>query len=326
MIPKEVITKEFKKKNVLVIGDLMVDEYIIGSVKRISPEAPVPVLNFKGMERMAGGAANVVKNIKALGANVCVAGIAAKDDAGEWLRESLKREGIGIGGIIEDNQNPTIIKTRYATRGQQLLRVDREVTSGIASDTKKRMLWFLEEIIPNMDAVILSDYCKGLFADPFFVRQIISICNQSKTFVSIDSKRKDIACFCGADYVKPNNLELEAAVGIEITDTKSLDRAGRAYLEQSGASMLVVTRGAKGISVFLQGCERKDYPANQKIQVFDVTGAGDTVISTSSLALVSGISVDDAMYLANLAAEIVICQVGTVAIKWEELVKYVDQK
>lgn len=322
----DVIENEFHKKNILVMGDMMVDEYVTGKVKRISPEAPVPVLNFGETQRTAGGASNVMKNIRTLGANVWAVGIAAKDEAGSWLRDYFSGLGINTDGVMEEPGRPTTIKTRYATKGQQLLRVDHEVCGDLCGQTKTALLNFLEKMAPQLDGVVLSDYCKGIFEDGGFVKEIIRICKEKNVFVAIDSKSKSIECFAGADVVKPNNLELEAAVGVQITDDESLEAAGRIYLERAGIHSLIVTRGAQGISIFENGRERRNYAADETKQVFDVTGAGDTVISTITLATVSGIEIDTAVKLANVAAGIVISKVGTVAIEQKELLEMLHEK
>ena len=322
----DIIKNEFSKKNIVVMGDMMVDEYITGKVKRISPEAPVPVLNYSETRRTAGGASNVVKNIRTLGANVWAVGIAANDEAGIWLRSYFDELGVNSEGIVEDANRPTIIKTRYATKGQQLLRVDNEVCGDIAESTKEKVLRFLVKNAELIDGVIMSDYCKGIFDDGDFVRNIIKVCNENHIFVSIDSKSKNIACFAGADFVKPNNLELEAAVGVQIVDDESLEKAGRIYLEKAGINELVVTRGARGISVFEKNVTRRDFAAAEEIQVFDVTGAGDTVISTITLSRVCGIAMDDAIKLANVAAGVVISKVGTVSIHQKELLERLNEE
>jgi D-beta-D-heptose 7-phosphate kinase/D-beta-D-heptose 1-phosphate adenosyltransferase len=152
--------------------------------------------------------------------------------------------------------------------------VDNEVCGDLSYQTKVAMLAFLKELVPQLDGVVLSDYCKGIFDDDAFVKEIIRICKENHVFVAIDSKSKHIECFAGADVVKPNNLELEAAVGVQIVDDESLERAGRIYLERADVQSLIVTRGAKGISIFENGRERRDYAADETKQVFDVTGAG----------------------------------------------------
>ncbi|WP_051216904.1 bifunctional heptose 7-phosphate kinase/heptose 1-phosphate adenyltransferase [Butyrivibrio fibrisolvens] len=315
----DAVNNTFKQKNVLVIGDLMVDEYIIGKVKRISPEAPVPVLDFSERSLKAGGASNVAHNIRSLGAKVSIAGIAADDQPGKWLRSHFEEIGIESKGIVSEASRPTTLKTRYATKGQQLLRMDNEVADDILEETQVQILNYLSANINDYDAVVLSDYKKGVLNSKEFVRKIISICNENKVFVSIDSKSRNIEAFENADFVKPNNLELEEAVGVQIRDEDSLNLAGSKYLSRSGARALVVTRGSKGISVFEPQKSRQDFPAKD-VQVYDVCGAGDTVISTISLARISGLSMDESVKLANLAAGVVITKVGTVAVTSEELI------
>lgn len=315
----------FAKQRILVLGDLMVDEYILGKVGRISPEAPVPVLNYRGTERSAGGASNVALNMHAMGGKLSMAGVAGLDDSGIWLREFLSAAAIDTEGIVAEDDRMTTVKTRFATKVQQLLRVDREDSRPIKERTQAQILDHMTRHISEWDAVVLSDYCKGVFENPDFVRRIIRICNDNHVIVTIDSKSRHIEAFENADFVKPNNLELENAVNIEISDLESLDRAGKVYLERSRAKSIIVTRGAEGISIFERGSRRRDY-ASKAVQVFDVTGAGDTVISTVTLGLASGLSLDDAVVLANIAAGVVIGKRGTAVVTKEELLERLYEK
>ncbi len=315
----------FAKQRILVLGDLMVDEYILGKVGRISPEAPVPVLNYRGTERSAGGASNVALNMHAMGGKLSMAGVAGLDDSGIWLREFLSAAAIDTEGIVAEDDRMTTVKTRFATKVQQLLRVDREDSRPIKERTQAQILDHMTRHISEWDAVVLSDYCKGVFENPDFVRRIIRICNDNHVIVTIDSKSRHIDAFENADFVKPNNLELENAVNIEISDLESLDRAGKVYLERSRAKSIIVTRGAEGISIFERGSRRRDY-ASKAVQVFDVTGAGDTVISTVTLGLASGLSLDDAVVLANIAAGVVIGKRGTAVVTKEELLERLYEK
>lgn len=319
------VKNRFSKQRILVIGDLMVDEYITGQVSRISPEAPVPVLRYKKKSMEAGGASNVANNIHALGANVAVSGLASDDFAGRWLRKHLYDMGVDVSGIIAEQNRDTIVKTRFATKGQQLLRVDNEITEDINIHSRNAILAYLREHISGFSAVILSDYKKGVLKSVEFVSEIIQICNSNKVLISIDSKSRNIEAFSGADFVKPNNLELAEAVGFAIKDDEALNRAGEGYLLRSGAKALVVTKGSKGISLFMRNHERRDFPAAE-VQVYDVTGAGDTVISTITLGLVSGLDFADAIVLANLAAGKVISSIGTATIKQDELLKAIAYK
>lgn len=315
---EEIIKNDFPNKKILVIGDLMLDEYITGKVSRISPEAPVPVLNYKATERNAGGASNVALNLDALGGKVAVSGVAGNDDGGLWLRNHLKDKNIDIAGIVAEENRMTTQKTRFATKGQQLLRMDREDAEGITETTQNSILKYLQDNISDFDAVVLSDYCKGVFENPEFVQNIISICNEHGVIITIDSKSRNISAFKNADFVKPNNLELENAVDVKIVDDESFDRAGEMYLAISQAKSIIVTRGAAGISIFEKDMERRDYAA-KAVQVFDVTGAGDTVISTMTLGLASGMTMDEAAVLANVAAGIVIGKRGTATVSAQEI-------
>lgn len=321
---REHIEKEFCNKRIMIIGDLMVDEYITGKVSRISPEAPVPVLNYRESRREAGGASNVAHNVKALGASTLIVGVIGEDDAGRWLEGHLLESGIETEGLIRLSDKPTSIKTRFATKGQQLFRMDNENVECITKETQEKIITYLLKEINQCHAVILSDYKKGVLSQENFVRQVIQICNQHHVLIAIDSKSRKIEAFENADFVKPNNLELEEAVNIKITDELSLDLAGRHYLEKSKAKALIVTRGASGISVFLPGKKRHDYEA-QEAQVFDVTGAGDTVISAITLGMVCGLPIGDAVRLANLAASVVVSRVGTYAITGEDLLNRINE-
>lgn len=323
---ESVICERFPQQNVLVLGDIMVDEYIIGSVNRISPEAPIPVLNFKERKLIAGGASNVACNLKALGCDVQIAGVVAEDEYGQWFRGHMQELGIKTEGLVVETLRPTTVKKRFATKRQQLLRVDTEATVSILTRTEDELLNYIQGQLKNLNAVILSDYQKGIFADTFFVQKIIKLCKEANVIIGIDSKTKNIEAFKGATFVKPNNLELEQAVGIKIIDDETLNLAGSQYLSRSGAETLIVTRSEKGISVFSQeNTERKDF-VSKAVQVFDVTGAGDTVISTITASIASGLSMDDAVILGNLAASVVIRKIGTSAITKEELVERLHEE
>lgn len=320
---ERMIREDFRRLNVLIIGDVMVDEYVTGKVSRISPEAPIPVLNFKAVERIAGGASNVAYNVAELGGRVAMLGVLGDDAAGKWMLEHLQSRQIKTDGLVVETGRPTTIKRRFATKSQQLLRVDMENTEPIKAAAREKLLSMLEQAADSADAVILSDYQKGVLASADFVKQIIAVCKAHQLIVTVDSKSSEIAAFQHASFVKPNNLELEAAVGIKITDDKSLDAAGDYYLKKSGAEALIVTRGANGISLFETGKQRRDYPS-KAVQVYDVTGAGDTVISAATLGLTSGMTLEEAVILGNTAAGVVISKAGTVPITAEELIKEIS--
>ncbi len=322
---KDKVRNAFPRKRILVTGDLMVDEYVTGKVLRISPEAPVPVLDCKEKSMEAGGASNVAHNIKSLGAEVAVAGCVGEDRAGEWLRAHFENLGILTTGIVAEAGRMTTVKTRYATKEQQLLRIDQEDIRDITDASRQKIYDYLLKQIEKLDAVVLSDYKKGVLNDAAFVQRIIRLCKKYDVLVAVDSKSRNIAAFENADFVKPNNLELEEAAGIRIANDAALDIAGRKYLEKSGAKALIVTRGKRGISVFRGQNFREDYAAKD-VAVYDVCGAGDTVLSTVSLAMVSGLPISDAVKLANLAAGIVITKWGTAVITPEELIRSIDEE
>lgn len=318
------IKEQFANLQVVVIGDVMVDEYVTGGVSRISPEAPIPILNYKEMTRIAGGASNVAHNVAALGAKVSMLGVVGADNGGKWIREHLSERTIDATGMVVEQGRPTTIKRRFATKSQQLLRVDIEETKPITTNSEERIVAYLEENIRNINVVILSDYRKGVLTNVDFVRKIIRICNENQVIISIDSKSSSIEAFENATFVKPNNLELEQAVGIKIVDEDTLNQAGITYLDKSKAKALLVTRGPKGISLFRTGENRKDFPS-KAVQVFDVTGAGDTVISTVTLGIACGMSMEEAIVLGNIAAGIVISQVGTIPIQIGQLVEKINE-
>lgn len=317
---KEIIMNQFNKMNILVIGDLILDEYIYGTVERISPEGPIPILNYKGKELILGGAANVANNLKRLGSKVSLSGVIGKDNYGEELKTKLEREKIEFAGVIEDENRPTTVKTRFGTRHHQLLRMDNENTFSISQEIENSLFYFIKTNIRNYNGIIISDYRKGVISNDNFMKKIIFLCRESNVPIGIDSKATDISIFAGATFIKPNNLELERAVGIKIKDNESLDMAGETYLEKSGAMALVLTRGENGISVFVPSKERRDFGTHAK-QIFDVTGAGDTVISTAMLAMASGLSLYDAVFIGNQAAGISISKYGTATVSQNELVE-----
>ncbi len=315
---EQMIKEGFPSIHTLILGDVMVDEYVTGKVSRISPDAPIPVFNYGSSKRIAGGASNVAHNVAKLGSSVSMMGIVGEDASGEWLREHLQKAQIDTSGLLSQNCRPTTVKRRFATKSQQLLRVDMEDASPVSAVIEEKWLELLEQKAAHIQAVIISDYKKGVLASPGFIKKVLHICEKHQIITAIDSKSPYIESFAGASFVKPNNLELEQAVGIKIKDEASLDAAGKCYLQRSQAKALLVTRGAKGISVFAQDRERMDYPS-QAVQVYDVTGAGDTVISTVTLCAACGMPLEEAAVLGNAAAEIVISKVGTVPVTAQEL-------
>lgn len=321
----EVIKNGFQNKNVLVIGDLMVDRYINGKVLKISPEAPVPILDYKDTRYVAGGASNVVNNLLELGVRVSVAGVIADDQPGKWLMDELVKKGANTDCIISDANRPTTMKTRYTTKGYQLLRVDHEDTSDIDEKTKEKIYEYCSANISGYDAIVLSDYLKGVLKDKEFINKLICLANKNRVFIAVDTKTLDIDAYAEADVLTPNVDEVSGAVGIKIETDEDLDKAASKYLADSGIKMLVLTRGERGISVYEKEGTRKDFPAKD-VEVFDVSGAGDTVLSTITAGMISGLSIYEAVRLANYAAGVVITKKGTAAITSLELLKSLNEE
>lgn len=319
----ETVTKEFANKRVLVIGDLIVDRFITGKVRKISPEAPVPVLDYVNKRFVAGGAGNVVKNLCGLGAKASVAGVLAEDVPGKWLIEELTSNGVSDGGVFIDNSRPTTMKTRYITKGHQLLRVDMEDSSEISCEAQESIYAFCERGIENFDAIVLSDYQKGVLKNEEFIGRIVDLCIDKDVFIAADTKTHNIQAYKNVSIITPNIDEVSNAVGISVDSEESLDRAGQQYLEQSRAKTLILTRGEKGISIFARGKSREDFPAKD-VEVFDVSGAGDTVLSTITMGAISGMSIEDSVKLANYAAGVVITKMGTAAVSQEELIRAIN--
>lgn len=317
--------EKFKNITVMVIGDVMLDEYVTGKVKRISPEAPVPVLNFTSSRYTAGGASNVALNVKSLGCKTYMSGVTGSDSSGHKIETFLEENGVNTEPLVKAEDRMTTVKRRFTTSHQQLLREDIENTDPISSDIEHKILEELNKKIDDLDAVILSDYQKGVLVTPSFIQKIISICERHGVVITIDSKATTLEAFKGATFVKPNNLELENAVNIKIKDEKSLEEAGQKYLSMSQAKVLLVTRGSDGISVFRNGRAREDFPA-AKVQVYDVSGAGDTVISTCTLGLVAGLTMNEAVELSNIAAAVVISKFGTSVVTADELIEKVHEE
>lgn len=318
------ITEEFNKKHILVIGDLMVDRYINGKFRKISQEAPIPVFNYVDEHLVPGGAGNVVNNLLGLGAKVSVSGVLSYDTAGKWLLEELSSKTASTEGIVVDINRQTTMKTRYITKGYQLFRVDKEDTDEISEQARNDIFEYCKKVIADVDAVILSDYQKGVLKNEEFVKRIIRLCVDNNVFVAADTKTENIQAFKDVNILTPNLDELANAVKMSIGSKEDIDKAGWEYLNMSGAKMLVLTRGEEGISVFAKDKSREDFPP-KSLEVIDVSGAGDTVISTVTMGLISGMSLEDSVKLANIAAGVVIVKRGTVAICQKELIESVDE-
>jgi D-glycero-beta-D-manno-heptose-7-phosphate kinase len=315
------IIKNFSRSNVLVIGDIMVDHFVWGKVSRISPEAPVPVVDVHSDDLMLGGCTNVLNNICSLGGKVYGAGVIGCDEMGKRLLEEFRKRQIDTDGIILESGRPTTLKTRIVAHGQQIVRFDRESRKPVESKSIERMIAYIHTIRDTLGAIVISDYNKGVVTKALLdgVREIIS---GSDIVVCVDPKQSDFSFYQGFHIITPNHHEAGRAVGMEIKDNKDLIKAGKALLSQYDFKALLITRGEEGMSLFEKSGKttHTGFPAEAR-EVFDVTGAGDTVIGVFALCVASGATFSEAAAIANHAAGIVVGKVGTSTISQDELRK-----
>lgn len=307
----------FRGKRVLVLGDLMLDRFVFGTVSRISPEAPVPVVEIRDESAYLGGAGNVAANIAAMGGIPVPVGILGNDDDGAQLRDGLRAIGAPLGGLVVDAGRPTSVKTRIIANHQQVCRTDQEDRSPITPRVELRVARKFRSLLPSADAVIVSDYAKGLLT-PALLRRTIPFAAGAGKIVCVDPKQKDFSVYRPAAVITPNTAELERAAGIAITGDRDLVRAGRKVVRQAGIRHLLVTRGDAGMALFAKGSGVSHIPTVAR-EVFDVTGAGDTVIAFLALGLTAGLGVLESAVLANIAAGIVVGKLGTASASPDDL-------
>ncbi|MBS3907649.1 MAG: D-glycero-beta-D-manno-heptose-7-phosphate kinase [Syntrophaceae bacterium] len=320
----ERIIKRFSGVRILVLGDIMLDRFIWGDVSRISPEAPVPVVVVDQETFLLGGAANVVNNIHSLGGKASLCGVIGDDEMGQKVLQRLNEMGIERSGVSVEPGRQTTVKTRIIAHHQQLVRIDRETTQRPKVSTLRSLSDYLKRNIKSFDGVILSDYGKGLLTKGM-IRNTIRTARDAKKFVMADPKIKNFFFYRGATVVTPNTGEASSASRISITDEASLDRAGRILLKRLRCDALVITRGEDGMAIFEPHQKPFLVPTEAK-EVYDVTGAGDTVIGTMALALGAGASIRRAAELANHAAGIVVEKVGTATVDQEELTSVMKER
>lgn len=311
------ILANFKHRSVLVFGDLMVDEYIWGRVSRISPEAPVPVVEVTHESLRVGGAANVAANLRALGAHVQIVGVVGSDPPGERLVHELEGLGIKADGIVVDRERPTTIKTRVVAGSQHVVRFDREDPGDVHPGTSRRLFHHLRERLPRAHALLISDYAKGTVS-PSLVRQVLPLARRLGKIVTVDPKIRHFHLFKRATAVAPNHHEAAAAAGTVIRSEGDLVGVGSRLLRRLDVEALLITRGEQGMSLFERGGAVHHIPAVAK-EVYDVTGAGDTVMSALTLSLAAGATPREAAAIANHAAGVVVGKVGTAVVTLPEL-------
>ena len=301
------IIRGFKDRNILVIGDLILDHYIWGKVNRISPEAPVPVVEVTREEFLLGGAANVAHNIVSLGGKAAVIGIGGQDIAGEALMNILRNKGVNVDGIFTENR-PTTVKTRVIAHNQQVVRFDREDRKYVDGKILKGILGYINSVLQQYDAVILSDYQKGMISSEL-IRDIVKKAKSRGMFIAVDPKVGHFEFYKGVSLITPNVMEASSGSNIEIRDDRTLLMAGKSLMKRLSCKAVLITRGEQGMSLFEKN--RVTHIPTVARKVYDVTGAGDTVISAFTLAYASGAGMEGAAVLANHAAGIVVAEVGT---------------
>ena len=309
---------------VVVVGDILMDEYVWGDVSRISPEAPVPVVEVKQETKMLGGAANVVNNIASLGGTPILCGVIGDDQTGREIVDTMMQQGLRTDGIIREPGRPTSIKTRVVAHNQQVVRFDREERKRLEDESIKRILDFVRQMKGGYEAIIVTDYGKGVISAELMegLRKLLS---DSKTLIAVDPKTGNFEFYQGVDVITPNHHEAAAFCRMEIVDEESLVQAGRHMLNELNCRSVLITQGKDGMTLFERNGEISHIPTVAR-KVFDVTGAGDTVISALCLGLASGMDLKSAAIIANFAAGIVVGEVGTSTVGAEDLKKAINSR
>jgi D-beta-D-heptose 7-phosphate kinase/D-beta-D-heptose 1-phosphate adenosyltransferase len=304
-------------RRVVVVGDVMLDEFLWGRVARISPEAPVPVVEITSQTFHLGGAANVAGNVRSLGGATAVAGVVGGDDAGRRLRDALHEGGVEDALAVDGAGRPTTHKTRIIAHHQQVVRADREDAEEIGSALEDALAEALARSVAGAGAIILSDYQKGVVTRRL-MKIVLAAARRAKIPLLVDPKVRHFALYRGASVVTPNQTEAEQATGVRIRDGASLHEAGRKILAALRCRAALITRGEHGMALFERDMKPVEIPTAAR-QVFDVTGAGDTVIATLALALAAGARLPEAAMLANYAAGVVVGKIGTATASPEEV-------
>ena len=311
------ILDNFKNIKIGVVGDLMLDDYIYGTVERISPQAPVPVVNVKEEKFVLGGAANVVNNLASLGAKTICFGVIGNDANGERLLGAFADKKIDVSGLIRDKERTTIVKRRIIGSNQQLLRIDWEDITPISTFLEYALLRNIESKIDELDAVILSDYDKGVLT-PMVAKEIVRMCRDRGKIVTVDPKPKNAMNYYGATSMTPNRKEAKECLGME--RATNMEEVGKELKEKLKLDNLLLTRSEEGMSLFIED-KIVNIPTFAK-EVYDVTGAGDTVISVFTLAAASGVSWHEAAKIANTAAGVVVGKMGTSTVTKDEILEF----
>lgn len=309
------LLKSMTQAKALVVGDIMLDRFVYGEVNRISPEAPVPVLAAKRENRMLGGAGNVVANLRGLGVQTHLLGLIGAEQEGQLVRQMLKDVGADDSGLVVAHDRPTIIKMRFIAGSQQLLRTDYEEIKPLTADLESALLTKAEKLIQDCGVLVLSDYGKGVL-NGALVGKLIALAKAHKKPVLVDPKGKDYSRYRGASLVTPNKKELSEAAGFDVKGDDAIVQAAQTLMKDHGIEAILATRAEEGMTIVQ--ASGATHIRSKAVEVFDVSGAGDTVVATMAGALASGASLEDAANLANTAGGIVVTRVGTAAIKVDD--------
>ncbi len=311
------LKKNFSNKKIAIIGDMMLDVYFRGDVKRISPEAPVPVIEVESEFFRFGGAANCALNIQSLGGIPVPVGVIGYDTNGSVFTSLLEENRIDQSGILIDDERPTTTKTRVIADSQHIVRIDKEQKNYINNKLQKKILEFIKGIIKELDGIILQDYNKGVMT-PDLIKGIISLANKNNILITVDPKFNNFFLYKNVTVFKPNRKEAEDVLGIKIKRDEDISKAGKLLMNKLKASNVLLTLGEGGVAVFQKNAREKRLPTKAR-KVADVSGAGDTVISTLTMALAAGADILEASYLANYAGGLVCEEVGIVPIEIDKL-------
>lgn len=313
--------QRFPQASLLVIGDLILDHYVMGRVSRISPEAPVPVVHVESETLRLGGAANVFNNILALGGKADLCGVIGADESGLLLLKELGKSRSGRGGVIIDHDRPTTRKSRVIAHNQQIVRYDMEGRQELKGTLQKRLLRYVESRIRELSCIVVSDYAKGVVSAALMT-ELTRMAALRKIPIIVDPKVEHFSYYKGVTVMTPNHLEATQAAGLHGDDDQTINQAGAVIRQRLGCQSVLITRGEKGMSLY-EGEGTSWHLPTQARQVYDVTGAGDTVIGTLALALATGASMREAATLANHAAGIVVGMVGTATVSPKQLLEAV---
>jgi rfaE bifunctional protein kinase chain/domain len=312
----------FSDVKIMVVGDVMLDRYWRGSVNRISPEAPVPVVRLEETSLSAGGAANVAANIAGLGAKAYLVGVVGDDYEGKALAQILQNQGIGADFLVTAAEKPTIVKTRVVAQSQHVVRIDQEEIASPNKEHEENIWSLIEKIFDEIDLVLISDYAKGLLTKNLLKRLITSGRERNKKIL-VDPKGKDFSKYRSATILTPNRREAMEAAGHRAVNEDELDEIGIELMEMHDFDSLLITKGEHGMSLFQRGAEPFHLNSLAR-KVYDVTGAGDTVISTLAVALGAGADLPSAAKISNIAAGLVVEEIGTTVITREKLIEHLQ--